>query len=109
VDCSAELEVGEALELAADSESESESELEGVADLEATDVMVDRDGVTEALSPDTVAAAEALGSESPPSVMVTGKMPKYSAGSTVDIERAASTPSGQSSEAVSGSAHRELN
>jgi hypothetical protein len=108
VACGSELEVEEAPELAADSESESELELEGVADLEAADVVIDRDGVTEALSADTVAAAEALGSESPPSVMMTGNMPKYSAGSTVENERAASTPSGHSSEAFSGSAHIEL-
>lgn len=79
--CSAELEVGEAPELAAD----SESEVVAVADLEATEVTVERDAVTEALSADTDAAAVALGSESSPSVMVRGIMLKYPSGNTVEV------------------------
>jgi hypothetical protein len=94
VACSAELEVGEAPELAAD----SESEVVAVADLEATEVTVERDAVTEALSADTDAAAVALGSESSPSVMVRGIMLKYPSGNTVEVWRAASAPSGQRSE-----------
>jgi hypothetical protein len=74
------LEVGEADAPVADSESEpvedSESEPVAAADREALEVTVDREAVTEALLIDTVAAAVALGSESPPSVMRTGNMLK---------------------------------
>ena len=58
VACSRELEVAEGPELAAASESEAVA----VADPETTEVMVERDAVTEALPADTDAAADALGS-----------------------------------------------